>query len=60
MLPPPELFAVRALEGLTAVGEEWDLLRDLQKAFQDSDKEESIVKAMEILRKGNSKSIQSA
>ena len=32
-LLPPVLFAVRALEGLTAVGEEWDLLWDLQKAF---------------------------
>ena len=33
ILFPPELFAVRALEGLMAVGEEWDLLWDLQKAF---------------------------
>ena len=48
-LLPLELFAVRALEGLTAVGEEQDLLRDLQKAFQDGDKEESIVKAVEEL-----------
>ena len=59
-LLPLELFAVRALEGLTAVGEEQDLLRDLQKAFQDSDKEESIVKAVEELQMGNSKSVQSA
>ena len=33
MLLPPELFAVRDLEGLTAVGEEQDLLWDLWKAF---------------------------
>ena len=33
MLLPLELFAVRALEGRTAVGEEQDLLRDLWKAF---------------------------
>ena len=58
-LLPPGLFAVRALEGLTAVGEEQDLLQDLWKAFQDGDKEESIVKAVEELRKGNSKNIQS-
>ena len=51
-LLPPELFAVRALEGLTAVGEERDLLQELQKAFRDGDKEESIVKAGEELRKG--------
>ena len=60
MLLTPELFAVRALEGLTAVGEEWDLFRDLWKAFQDGDKEESIVKAVEKLWKGNSKSVQLA
>ena len=59
-LLPPELFAVRALEGLTAVGEERDLLRELQKAFRDGDKEESIVKAVEELWKGNSKSVRSA
>ena len=56
----PELFAVRALEGLTAVGEEQDLLRELRKAFRDGDKEESIVKAVEELWKGNSKSIRLA
>ena len=33
MLLPPELFAIRALEGITAVGEEQDLLLDLWKAF---------------------------
>ena len=60
MLLPPELFAVRALEGLTAVGEEWDLLRDLWKAFQDGDKEESIDKAVEELWKRNSKSFRLA
>ena len=52
-----ELFAPRALEGLMAIGEEQDLLWDLQKAFQESNKEESIVKAVEKLWKGNAKSI---
>ena len=59
-LLPPELFAVRTLEGLTVVGEERDLLQDLQKTFQVGDKEESIVKVVEELQKGNSKSIWSA
>ena len=53
-LLPPELFEVRALEGLTAVGEEGDLFWDLQKTFRDGDKEESIVKAVEEFWKGNS------
>ena len=58
-LLPLELFAVRALEGLTAVGKERDL-RELRKAFRDGDKEEFIVKAVEELRKGNSKSVRLA
>ena len=60
MLLPPELFAVRALEGLTAVGEEQDPLWELWKAFRDGDKEESIVKVVEELQKGKSKSVWSA
>ena len=55
----PELFIVRALEGLAAIGEVWDLLWDLQKAFRDGDMEESTIKVVEKLWKGNSKSIQS-
>ena len=54
-----ELFGVRALEGLTAIGEEQDLLWDLWKAFWDGNKEESIVKVVEELQKGNTKSVQS-
>ena len=60
MLLPLKLFEIRALEGLTAVEEKWNLLRDLRKAFRDGDKEESIVKAVEELQMGNSKSVQSA
>ena len=44
----PELFAVRALEGLTAIGEERDLFQDLWKVFQDGDRGESIVKELQI------------
>jgi len=29
----PELFAIQALEGLTTIGEERDILQDIQKAL---------------------------
>ena len=50
----PELFAIRALEGLTAVGEEVVILRDVQQAMQEEEREDLVVKAVEELRKGKS------
>jgi hypothetical protein len=43
----PDLFAIRALEGVGLVGAEADLLRNIGKAFRDGEKEESVVKAVE-------------
>ena len=43
-----------------AIGEEQDVLQDIQKAFQDGDKEESIFKAVEEPWKGNFKYLWSA
>ena len=42
----PELFAIRALEGLTAVSEERDTLQDIQKALWEGEKEDLVVKAI--------------
>ena len=56
----PELFAIRALEGLTAVGEEAEILRDVQRAMREEEREDSVVKAVEELRKGKSKSVRAA
>ena len=39
----PSLFAIRALEGVTAIGVEAELLRDIQREFRHGEKEESVV-----------------
>ena len=49
------LFTIRALEGVTAIGLEAELLRDIQREFRLGEKEESVVKAVEELWKGHSK-----
>ena len=51
----PSLFAIRALEGVTAIRVEAELLRDIWREFQHGEKEESVVKAVEELWKGHSK-----
>ena len=56
----PSLFAIRALEGVTAIGLEAELLRDIRKEFRLGEKEESVVKAVEELQKGHSKLVHAA
>ena len=56
MLLAPEL--IRVLEGLTAVGEEVEILRDVQRAMREEEREDSVVKAVEELRKGRLKSVR--
>jgi Integrase zinc binding domain/RNase H-like domain found in reverse transcriptase len=56
----PDLFAIRALEGVGLVGAEVDLLRNIRKAIRDGEKEELVVKAVEELCKGHSKSVRAA
>jgi RNase H-like domain found in reverse transcriptase len=46
----PDLFVIRALEGVGLVRAEVDLLWNIRKAFRDVEKEESVVKAVEELR----------
>jgi len=60
VLLSPELFAVRALEGLTAFGVELTLLQDIRKALKDGLKEEPVVKAVEELRRGRQRSVRAA
>ena len=59
-LLPPKLFTIRALEGLTVEEEEREVLKDIRKAMRGGGKEDSVVKAVEELRKGKTKSVQSA
>jgi hypothetical protein len=56
----PDLFAIRALEGLTSIGEERDVLREIWRALRDGNKEDVVVKAVEELRRGNSRTIRAA
>ena len=48
------------LEGLTAEGEKVEILRDIQRAMQEGEKEDSVVKAVKELRKVKSKSVRVA
>ena len=57
---PPSLFAIHTLEGVTAIGAEAEVLRDIRKEFRDGEKEDSMVKAVEELWKGHSRSVQTA
>ena len=57
----PELFAVRALEMVELVGEEDELVWEIQRALKrDEGKEEAVVKAAEELRKVSGKSVRAA
>ena len=56
----PSLFAIRALKGVTAIGVEAELLRDIWREFRHEEKEELVVKAVEELRKGHSKLVRVA
>ena len=46
----PELFTIQALEGLTVIGEERDVLHNIWKAFREGEKEDLVVKAILELR----------
>ena len=56
----PELFAIWALEGVTAVGEEHDILQDIRGYLQTSGPEDPVAKAVAELRKGHDRSVRSA
>ena len=56
----PGLFAVCALEGLEVIGEERDILRDIQKGTRDGEPEEAIAKVVKDLKATRSRTIRSA
>ena len=45
------LFAIRALEGLQAVGEERDILREIRCRMEAEDQEEVVITAVKELKK---------
>lgn len=60
VLLKPELFAVRALEGIALEGEEREILRDIRKGNREGRQEDSVSVAARELRKGKGKSVRSA
>ena len=56
----PSFFAVRALEGLEAVGEEQVIMKDICKGTRDGEPEEAIAKAVKELKATRNRSVQSA
>jgi len=53
-------FAVQALEGLEAAGEERGILKDIRKGTQDGEKEEPVAKAVRELQGSSARSVKSA
>ena len=47
----PDLFAIRALEGLQVAGEEKDILKEIRHEMEAEDQEEVVVKAVKELKK---------
>src|SRR5215471_12085122 len=56
----PELFAIRALEGLCVEGEEKDILREIRRRSKGEEQLDPVVVAAEALKRGSGRSVQSA
>ena len=56
----PELFIVHALEGLTLVGEERGIIRDVKKAFGEGSLKDEVAGAVWKLRESGGRSLVSA
>jgi RNase H-like domain found in reverse transcriptase len=57
ILLTPDLFAIRALEGLELVGEKKKILREIRRETESGGKEEAVAKAVEELRKMSAHSV---
>jgi len=60
VLLAPNFFAVQALEGLEAAGEEQGILKDIQKGTRDGEKEEPVARAARELQGSSAHSMKSA
>ena len=54
------LFAIRALEGQQAIGEERDILREIQCRLEAEDQEEVVITAVRELKKSLAKSVRTS
>ena len=59
VLLTPNFFAIQALEGLEAAGEEQGILKDMQKGTQDGEKEEPEAQAERELQGSSARSVKS-
>jgi hypothetical protein len=58
VLLKPELFTIRALEGLTVEGEEKDIVREIQKRNREGEVEMQVTAAVKELQRGNQRSMK--
>jgi hypothetical protein len=58
VLLKPELFAIRALEGLTVEGEEKDIVREIWKRNREGEVEMQVTVAVKELKRGNQRSMR--
>jgi hypothetical protein len=58
VLLKPELFPIRALEGLTVEGEEKDIVREIQKRNREGEVEMQVTAAVKELKRGNQRSMR--
>ena len=58
VLLKPELFAIRALEGLTVEGEEKEIVREIRKRNREGEVEMQVTAAVKELKKGNRRSMR--
>ena len=56
----PELFTIRALEGLQVEGEERDILREIRRKNREGNHDLLVATALKSLKNSNRRSIQSA
>src|SRR5882672_10474908 len=60
VLLPPDLFAIRALEGVLLAGEEQELLHDIRRGNREGEQEEAVAKAARELQQSSTKSVRSS
>ena len=56
----PNLFTIRALEGLQAVGEKKDILKEIRCGIEAEDQEEVVIMAVKELKRSPAKSVRSS
>jgi hypothetical protein len=60
VLLTPGLFAIQALEGLQAVGEEQDILKEIRRGIHGDEKDEPVARVVLELKATGNRHVQSA